>query len=110
MSEDARSGVRASGNFLEVGATNAAGVHPDQHFTGSDRRHRDSLEAYIVDASVDGGLHCCRDYIGVGFDSRLTSNGHEVILDDVGKGFGANADKNGGKPWVWARQSILPTL
>ena len=57
MSEDARGGMGAGGNLLEVGAANAAGMDADEHLSGTDLRDGDGFEADIIDAAVDGGLH-----------------------------------------------------
>jgi hypothetical protein len=55
MSEDARSGMGAGGNFLEVCAANAAGVDTDEHLSAAGFRDRDGLHADVVHPAVHGG-------------------------------------------------------
>ncbi len=76
VSEDARRGMRASGNFFEVGAADSTGVHADEHFTGANRGDGDGFEADIVHAAVNGGLHGRGDSVQGSFDAELSSNGH----------------------------------
>ncbi len=67
MSEDARGRVRAGGNLLEVGAADTAGVHADEELTRPDLRHGNGLQANIINAAIDGGLHGRRK--GMALDS-----------------------------------------
>lgn len=97
VSEDARSGVRAGGNFLEVGAANAAGVDADEEFSGTDGGDGDSFEADVVYAAINGGLHGCGDRAGVSLDCRLSGKGHRAILDDVGDRDGAKGGMGGNR-------------
>jgi hypothetical protein len=76
VSEDAGSGMRACGNLFEVGAANAAGMDADQHFAGADFGDGDGLDADVVDAAVDGGLHGRGDRVRISFDRVLSGNGH----------------------------------
>ena len=80
----------AGGNLFEVGAADAAGVNANQHLAGADRWDRDSFQANIVYAAVDGGLHGRGNGSRVGFERILSSYGHEFILDDVGGWFVSN--------------------
>ena len=57
VSEDARRGMGAGGNLLEVGAADAAGVNADENFSGTDFGDGDSFEADVVHAAVDCGQH-----------------------------------------------------
>ena len=57
MAEDARGGVRTGGNLLQIGAADAAGVHPNQDFARADLRNRNGLQADVVDAAIDRRLH-----------------------------------------------------
>ncbi len=62
MAEDAGGGVGSGGDFLEVGAADAAGVDFDQDFAGADFGDGDGFEADVVDAAIDGGQHGARDF------------------------------------------------
>ena len=57
VAEDARRGVRAHVDFLEIGAADAAGGDLDEQFAGADARNGDGLKAHVVDAAVDDGAH-----------------------------------------------------
>src|SRR5512146_361664 len=62
MAEDARGRVRAGGNLLEVSAADAAGMHADEEFAGTNPRDWDGLHADVVDAVINGGKHVGRDF------------------------------------------------
>jgi hypothetical protein len=57
MPEDARRGMRAGGDLLEVGAADAAGMNAYQSFAGTDLRHRNRFEANIILAAIHRGAH-----------------------------------------------------
>ena len=57
MAEDARGGVRSGVDLLQVGAADAAAVHPDEHLARTNRGHRNGLDADIVHAAINSGLH-----------------------------------------------------
>jgi hypothetical protein len=57
VAEDAGRGVRAGVDLLEVGAADAAGGDFDQQFAGADLGNGHHLNAHVVDAPVDDGLH-----------------------------------------------------
>jgi hypothetical protein len=78
VSEDARGGMRAGGDLLQVRATDATGVHSNQHFSWADLGNWNGLEADIVDAAVHRSLHGRGDRMQMGFDRKLSGNGHWV--------------------------------
>src|SRR5271165_6913535 len=57
MAEDARRGMRPSGNLLQVCAADATGVDPHQHLTRANRRNRYGLEPDVIDTTVHGRRH-----------------------------------------------------
>jgi hypothetical protein len=57
MTEDARRGMGAGVDFLEICSADAAGSHFDQQFPWPDGGHRHGLNAHIIDAAVDNGPH-----------------------------------------------------
>ena len=72
MAEDARGGMRAGGNFFEVGAAHATGMHADEHFARADGGDGNGFEADIVDPAVDCGLHGRGDRVQGSFDGELS--------------------------------------
>jgi hypothetical protein len=60
MPIDAGSGVRTGVNLLEVGAADAAGVDPNQHFAAADFGYGDRLGPDIVWSVIDSSLHGAR--------------------------------------------------
>ncbi len=61
VSEDARGGVRAGVDLLEVCTADAAGIDADEEFAGADLGDGHGFDADVVDAAVDGGAHPWRD-------------------------------------------------
>jgi len=76
VAEDARGGVGAGGDFLEVGAAHTAGVDTNEYFSGADGGDRDSFEADVVLAAVHSGLHGCGDRLRMAFDRDRSGTGH----------------------------------
>jgi hypothetical protein len=54
--------MRAGGDFLEISPTDAAGVNAHQNLTAPNLGHRDSLQAHILPATVDGSSHHLGDH------------------------------------------------
>jgi hypothetical protein len=65
VSEDARGGVRAGVDLLEVSAADTTGVDLDKQFTGGDLGDGDGLDADVVYAVIDGGRHFRRQGGGI---------------------------------------------
>ncbi len=61
MPEDARGGVGAGVDLLEVGAADAAGSDFDEQLAGADARDGDGLDTHVIDATIDNGAHGGRD-------------------------------------------------
>ena len=57
VAEDARSGMRSGGDLLQVGATDAAGMDPQQQLSGADLRDGNSFEADVVYSAVNRRQH-----------------------------------------------------
>ena len=57
VAEDARGGVRAVVDLLQIGSADAAGGDFDQQLAGADGRDRDGFDAHVVDAAIDHGAH-----------------------------------------------------
>jgi hypothetical protein len=72
VAEDARGGMRTGGDLLEVGAADTAGVNANEHFSGANGGYWNSLEADIIHAAVDGGLHNRGNRMLRGFDRVLS--------------------------------------
>lgn len=109
MSEDARGGVRSGRNLLEVCAADTAGMHADEKFSGADGGDWDGFEADVVNAAVDRGLHGRGNQMLRRLDRIRSGNGHQAILDDMGRGFGAKrgsgtpeGNAGGGRPGAYA--------
>jgi hypothetical protein len=79
VAEDARGGMRSSGNLLEVGAANAAGVYTQQKFPGAYLGDRDGFQANIVDAAVNSGKHGRWNRLASIFYCDLSGNPHYVL-------------------------------
>ncbi len=74
--KNAGRGMRAGGNFLQIGAADSASVHPHQQFAGADRGHRDGLQANVVHAAIHRRQHGGRNRLPVFFDRDLSGYGH----------------------------------
>ena len=57
MTENSRRGMRSSGDLLQIGATNSAGVYPKQQFASAYFGHGYCFQANVVDSSIDGSQH-----------------------------------------------------
>ena len=111
VSKDARGGVGACGNLLEVGAADAAGVDADEHLAGADRGDGDGFEADVVHAAIHGGLHGCWDGLWKALDHGWSGNGHEVILDDVGEEMASGGGAAfGPKVTAWFSEISAPRI
>jgi hypothetical protein len=84
VSEDAGGGMGAGGNLLEVCTADAAGVHADEHFAGTDLGDGHSFDADVVHAAIDSRLHGGGDRMQLSFDRKLSGKSHYFILDDAG--------------------------
>jgi hypothetical protein len=82
MSEDARSGMGASRDFLQVGAANSAAVHTQQQFAGTDLGYRNSFQANIIHTAVNCRLHRGRNRPHAVLHCVLSGDGHNVSFDD----------------------------
>ena len=78
VSEDARRGVRAAGNFLEIGSADAASVHPNQQLARTDLRHGHGFHPNVVDPAIDRRVHGGRDRQLGFFDRELSGDCHEL--------------------------------
>src|SRR5262249_10313325 len=87
MAEDPRRRVGTGGDFLEIGATDPAGVHADQNLAGPDRRYGHRFHADVVDAAVHGGVHGGWNRFWIGLDRVLPGYGHRRIVNDDIKEF-----------------------
>src|SRR5215469_18101341 len=76
VSEDAWSQMRPGCDLLEIGATDATGVHAYEKFAGSNGRHRDGLHTHVVLAAIDGGKHCGWDRVPRIVERNLSSDCH----------------------------------
>ena len=76
VAEDAGSGMGSGGNFLEVGAADAAGMDADENFFSANFGDRNSFRADVVHAVVDGGQHGRRDRACVRIERILSGYGH----------------------------------
>jgi hypothetical protein len=65
--EDARGGVRAGGNLLQVSAADAAGMHSDEQLARADGGDGHGFQADVIAAAIDSGQHVR----GQGSSSRL---------------------------------------
>src|SRR5262249_17413045 len=63
VSEDARRGVRAGVDLLQISTADAACVDLHEQLTYADLRHGHGLDADIVDAAIDGGGHRSRNRV-----------------------------------------------
>lgn len=72
-------------------------MNADEKLSRADGGDWDGLEADVVDAAVNGGLHGCGDRAGVSLDCRLSGKGHRAILDDVGDRDGAKGGMGGNR-------------
>src|SRR6185437_16426223 len=57
VAKNARSGMRACQNFLEIGPANAAGVYTYQQLSLADFRYRNRLQTDIILTAIDSSLH-----------------------------------------------------
>ena len=80
MAKDARRRMRAGMDLLQVGPANSAGMHSNQHFAGTDRRHRHLFETNIVNAAIDRGLHPLRKSAGYQKWACFSQGCHNVVL------------------------------
>jgi hypothetical protein len=76
MPKDAGRGMRTGGNLFEVGATDAAGVDADEHFSNAYFGNGDGLQADVVYAAVHRSQHGGRDGARVRFERKLSGCGH----------------------------------
>jgi len=83
MTEDARRGVRAGGNLLEIGAADAAGVHPEQQFSRTYFGDGNRFQTDVVHAAIHGRQHSCRDGPGHGFERVWSGYGHRSFRWDT---------------------------
>jgi hypothetical protein len=57
VAKNSRSRVRSSGDLLQVGPADSAGMDLDQYLAPTDLGDGDGLKANIFLAAVDGGSH-----------------------------------------------------
>jgi hypothetical protein len=58
MPKDARGGVGAGVDLLEIGAANTTGVNLDEDFACADFGNGNSFDAHVVDAAINSSAHC----------------------------------------------------
>ena len=76
MAENARSGMRAGGDFFQIRAANAAGVHAQQQLSGADLWNRNSLQADVIYSAVNRRQHGGGDRMRLVVDCDLSGNCH----------------------------------
>jgi hypothetical protein len=79
VAEDARGGVRAHVNFLEIRTANAAGGDLDEQLAGSDARNGDGFKTHVIDAAVNNRAHRCGD-LGIDLKSGTRDLGSHSVL------------------------------
>jgi hypothetical protein len=108
VAEDPRGGVGSGGDFLEIGAADPAGMDPEQEFTGANLRHRNRLQADIVDCPVNGGQHGCRDGLFLVIYCELFDNCHRRSLDEI---LGASLHNSvSRKLYFWVPPEVLGSV
>ena len=80
VSKNARRGMRAGGDFLQIGAADSAGMHPHQQFAGADLGNGNRFQANVVHAAIHRRQHGGRNRLLVVFDRELSGNGHSKLV------------------------------
>jgi hypothetical protein len=65
----------ASGDLLQIGAADTAGMYADKQLARANLRHSNGLKANISYGAVDHSLHSCRDGLVV-LSLGLNCNSH----------------------------------
>src|SRR5689334_3359047 len=70
---------RSGGDLLQIRAADAAGVNPNQNFTGIDLRNRNGFKTHIVPPSIHGRLHRRRNVEELVLQHELSRYRHAAL-------------------------------
>jgi len=76
VSKYPRRRMRAGADLLQVGSANAATVNANQYFARLKLWHRNALDAHVIPAMIDSGMHMAGKSPRFRSPLRLGSNRH----------------------------------
>jgi len=80
VTKNARRGVRAGRNLLQIGAADSTSVDPNQNLSRSDFRHGHFFQTDVVHAAIHGRPHRGRNLTPYAFSCECLSNCHSRAI------------------------------